>query len=37
MISSNEKELTKTNIGNSGEYFVSAELKRRAFEAGGSW
>ncbi len=33
MISSNEKELTKTNIGNSGEYFVSAELERRGFEA----
>ena len=29
----NEKEITRINVGNSGEYFVSAELERRGFEA----
>ena len=29
----NESTLTKINIGNSGEYFVAAELERRGFEA----
>lgn len=28
----NEKKLSRTNIGNSGEYFVAAELERRGFQ-----